>query len=387
MDNWASVTIKPKTYQPEWGYNMKDDFKKDAGAENTDAPQVVKQDGNIERIEERSFTDEPIPRLSDLESNRSKSPKKKLFIIVSIVLVLLIAGVMSWYFLVYSSKKDAPAGDDLSVATKFASVNTLLEKATPGLKGSVMESRSYNGISAVTDDSSIVFSAPTYKLKDKKFSVLPSEANGAGYIGDSVSSASNFSSLTTFFKDNKFKLVVESKEGEAPVSSFEKGVLVSYAVYESQDVICAIRHVDGSSTVLANHSSYIGCAERKNYEKTAGDLLPFYVSYVGDSKDDDEAIVMGGLVKEKGVEGYERAVVYLEHEALFKEGEENMNYSASGLYYKKPSSSSWSYFTAVAAHSSQLYCSEYDATAEVKKAFTGFGCFDEKTNKDSVVKS
>lgn len=311
--------------------------------------------------------------------------RRALPLIVVFILVAAIAAgaVTAWYFISGQSSQNQ-TDDELANSTRFESPTALVDQVKPELKGEVLESQSYNGVSSVTTENFIVYSAPAYKLASKEFTVLPKVADGAGYRGDSVSAKANYSSLKAFFEDNKFKLVEETKEGEAPVSSSEKGALISYAVYESRDIICAIRHVDASATELQNHVSGIGCAERKSFEEAARDLQPFYDAYMTGGKGEVSNILMGGLTVEDGAEGYKRAIVYVEDPEQFSEDEESMNSSINTLYYQKPSSDTWEYFTGVETHPTYLYCSSY-TNDDAKKAFRGFGCYDEKADKDTTV--
>lgn len=315
----------------------------------------------------------------------SQRQGKKIWIILALVSTLILGTVAAWFFLVYqSSNEDSSENEELAAATKFNSVNELVGEVKPNLKGTVMEVDSYNGVSAVNTNGVIVFSAPAYKLNDKAFIVLPAEADGVGYVGDSINVSANYAVLKRFFEDNKFKRVSEIKEGEAPVSSLEKGNLIAFGVYESREMICAIRHVDATATVLKNHTSYVGCAERQSYVEAAISLQPFYDSYMADGGK-VSAIAFGGLVTEKGTDGHERAFVYIENPEVFDEGEENMNYSVNALFYKKPGDSTWKYFTSLDTHPSQLFCSRYDTVSDAKKAFAGFACYDDKAQKESVV--
>lgn len=313
---------------------------------------------------------------------RQKS--KKAIILLLIIACIAVMGGIVYAFM--QTPKPSPSGaDPLANATKFESPSALVDQADPGLKGKVLQVAAGDGVGSFTSEGYGVYSAPSYQPQGSQFSVLPESATGSGYSGDFVAAQSNYDKLKQFFATHKFRQITETKGGLAPVSPFENGSLVAYATYESQDILCAIRHVDGTQTSMNAHVSSIGCAQKQSYDEARRALQPFYDLYIEGSKEPVSGVTMGGLSRKDGVDRYQRAVVYIEDSTLFKEDEESMNHSISALYYKKPSSEKWTYFTGLEGNPGALYCSRYD-NADVVKAYSGFTCYDEKTQKASIVR-
>jgi hypothetical protein len=315
-----------------------------------------------------------------------KRSKKPLLLLLAVI-VLLITGVAAWYFLIYlpDQAKDAKQ-DGASAATKFASTQALLDAVKPDLKGALIATtgESY-GLSATDANGFAAYGVASYRVGDSKFNVLPATANGVGYKGDSVVAKGNYESLTKFFEANKFKKVMSLNDASGPVSVGDLGSYVSYAEYESPDLLCAISHADASGTSLKAHVAGVGCASKASYKEAADTLQPFYASYVDKTNDMSNDYVFGFVDYGKGLNGYEYTLLYQQDESKNDGEADGLNGSSIGYYYKTQSEDKWVYYDATEPGTGLLPCVDFKTDIS-KQAFNGLGCFNLETQKESVVR-
>ncbi len=306
-------------------------------------------------------------------TSHRQSHKPELFLaFIGIISITIIVGIC--YLLIAKPFAVVPTTIDTLVAsTKFASSQALVDKVQPTLRGKVMVVSGADGVGAVNDRGYGVYSAPAYKAPGAKFSNQPQAASGAGYIGDNVTARKNYNTLVKFFETNKFRRIVSTAGTEGPVSSKERASYLSYAEYESSDLVCAIRNVDASATNLNAFISSIGCADKRSYAKAAESLRPFYNAYISNLEEKVSGdIIFGPLSIQQVDGGYERVLIYQEDASQFDSGETAKAFW--GFYYRKVSDQKWTYFTGILTDD-MLTCEKYDSNT-LRAAFKGIECVD-----------
>ncbi len=306
--------------------------------------------------------------------------KKLLWIGLSVVVVLVVAAV-TYYLTLGRPSTSQTSSDPLASATKFASPQVLVDEAKPGLKGTVLQVDEATGVGAVNADGYGVYSPPTYQVPGKKFFSLPEENSGSGYIGDSVAAETNYKALVSFFEKNKFQRGKSTANNSGAISTDKTSSYLSYAEYESSNILCAIRHVDASGSELKAHVSSIGCADKASYKASANAAQPFYDIYAKTQTDVSDGLVFSAPVVTDGADGYQRASVYQEDASQFSEDEEVKSFY--GLYHRASKEGTWTFFTGVLTDEVPN-CVEFN-TDTLRKAFKDIECYDTATQKDSSV--
>lgn len=305
--------------------------------------------------------------------------------VLLVAVIIVLAAATSYCLIALQSKKTV--SDPLAAATKFTSPQELVNKAEPELRGTVMNADGANGIGAVTSDGVGIYSPPIYRVSGAKFEGLPLKSTGIGYMGDSVTAQVNYDALVHFFNENKFQKIATKSNTDGRVAADVSARYVSYAEYQSGEILCAIRHVDASATLAGKHISSLGCATKKSYQEATDALQPFYTAYTDDYDSHSDKLAFGFINKGKGLDEYEYAVIYQRDANQFKNdtSEENIDNSFTALYLKEPNDSEWLYFMGVDGNVADLSCATYKDDV-LKKSFNGFNCYDDTVGKESTVK-
>ncbi len=316
--------------------------------------------------------------------NPRRSSKKWLWITAGGIVLLVLIGVSTYLYSVAlpTESKKPNLTDELSAATSFASPEKLVDQAKAGAKGTVMDATKIDGFGGEISDGYGAYGLPPYQIPGEKYATLPTKGVGAGYLGDSIQAGDNYVQFGNFFKANKFKLTDSANPDESFYSlpSGKDIPVTSYAVYESPNIICMIFHVDATSTPLSNHIASMGCADKNDYKPVVRAVEQLYAAYSKEQDKPIEGVIFGSPVGADGADGYKNASVDMEDATQFKDNESDTRFT--GLYYQAPGQKDWTYFEG--AHGALLNCSEYNETA-LKKAFKGKECYDENTQKDSIV--
>lgn len=240
----------------------------------------------------------------------------------------------------------------------------------PNLTGQVLDTVISSGIGGKTADGYGTYGVPAYKVGNRSYVNLPAQSTGVGYKGDSTVESTNYQALVDFFKANKFKLVSSGTDTNGPLNWSDNTVnFVSYATYESSNLLCMIWHVDASPTPVAAHIASLGCADKSSYETAANVLDPFYAAYNGGDIKAGKDTTFGFPTISSGADGYQNAVV-LQQDPNQLDGQQ-----AEVLYYKAPNKTTWNYFMNTRG---ELSCAAY-STDTLKKAFKGLPCDDATT--------
>ena len=308
------------------------------------------------------------------------------FIIAGVIAIIVVAiGIATTYMFTKSVPSTSQSNDSsLAASAQFSSAQALVDEIKPELKGSLIAVENVNGLGGSNGGEYIAYGPPMYRVAEAQFTSLPLVSVGAGYTGDSVTATENYESLVRFFKDNKFKRISELKDGRGAVSPYDSAAYISYAEYESTELLCAIRHVDASATDLKGYVSSIGCATKESYKMATNSLKPFYDIYVEGDGEPSRDLVFGVIDQGDGLDGYKYASLYQQDADQFDDSEENTNHTFTGLYFKDPKEDKWQYFIGLHENTGLLKCAEFNSDA-LKKAFAGFNCFDELKQQDSKV--
>lgn len=273
----------------------------------------------------------------------------------------------------------------VSEGTHFNSSQALIDQAVAELGGQVRVA-TINGTVGLDKDGYAVYKLPSYKLATQEFSTMPLGGKGIAYTGDPSQSEVNYTKLVQFFTVNNFRKTISADGGNAHISEKTVVPFVSYAVYESKEMLCAIWRADISQISTGTQLVSIGCAEKASYEKAATSVVPFYKAYIKAGGKHDKNLVFGLPDIANGSDTYKRATLYQE-DGHGSTGVDIVSAAFIGLYYQTPNSSDWTYFGEKNAKTGELtQCSAYD-TAALKKAFKGFECYDKASQKNSVVQT
>ncbi|MDB5176343.1 MAG: hypothetical protein JWN75_11 [Candidatus Saccharibacteria bacterium] len=319
----------------------------------------------------QSHPDTPLP------IQKKKSKKKLIIFLVLALLVIGVAIAAVVYYVVpkYTAPKVVKDDTGYATATKFESAKKLIDQVNPNLKGGVVQVAEATGFGGKTADGFGAYSVPVYKVGDRKYSNLPGATTGASYKGSSTEAASNYTALTTFFKKNNFKQLTSGKDTKGINQWFSSELqYVSYATYESSNLLCMIWHVDATPTSVKNHVTSVGCADKSSYEAAAKELDQYYTAYAKGTTGGSEVVLGMPMVSLGADNTYINAVVY-------QEDPDQLDTQFQGLYYKTNGQKEWTYFTGAYG---LLSCTEYN-TDVLKKAFKGFSCYVDASKSYSTV--
>jgi len=311
---------------------------------------------------------EPVQPVVHAVTKRRKWPW-----VVLVVVVLIAVAAAAYFFL------KPPAKQEAKKAPAFATAQSAVDTVTAQINKDPLVVTSLNGLGGTTQDNYLVWDLPFYRIAGNKFLNAPTEGVGKGYAGNSIDAARQFTTLSSFFENHEYKQIEKDTDFKGYLSYDQAVIFDDYRIYESDNMVCAVSHMDATDTLLKNHVASVGCAEKASYKKAADALRPFYAAYVRGKADVSEELVFGNAVEGKGADGYKNAVLYQEDPVqVAPEGEPGF---FRGLYYKAPGDKQWTYFTSAR---SELACSAY-TTDILKMAFHGSSCYDEATRKNSVV--
>lgn len=363
-----------------------EDLNKKEPLESKQLIEHLQDDTAVDLEKVKTESTGPIPdRINGVEApwavplKRSKKP-----LIALTAIVVLVAGIAAWYFLVFlpSQAKD---DKEATTATQFESTKALVGQISPDLKGSSVSIREATGVSAVDSEGNYVYGAPVYKPNGFAYGSLPLEVEGVAYVGNSDVSSKNYELLKRFFEDNNFTKRFSTANVPGYISDTDDAVnYIAYAEYESNKFLCSVYHADATSISLKGHVVSMGCADKASYVQAAKGLQPIYEAYRKGEKDVSDKLVFGFVREKSGADGFKYAVIYQEDENVSFVGREDSPAALTGLYYQAPGQSDWTYFM-ITPVDSQPSCASYNSDV-LKKAFSGHQCYDEAAKKDSTVK-
>ena len=326
-------------------------------------------DKDLNKSVDETTTDATSP-VEVVQKNKSLK-NNKWFWIGLVAFVLLLAG-LTYFLVMMIVPKTADSDDSLSKSTRFASSKALVEIASPELRGATVNIASYDGQGGKTAEGLGAYGIASYTTGGRKYSNLPTNSYGSSYKGDSQQASRNYETLVAFFKKNKFKEISSGTDASGPIAWTSANIkYISFATYESVNLVCMIWHADATATLFASHVTSLGCADKESYAKAAERLDEFYAAYTKGESDPADRIVLGDPRSgDSNTKGYRVAVVY-------QEDPSQLDVQFEGLYLKKPGEKDWTYFM---GSQGWLDCTEFN-TDDFKKAFSGFNCYDKPTDK------
>lgn len=307
---------------------------------------------------------------------KKPSSKKKWTIVVAVVLIVAALGAGGFFLTTKKAEQEKAAEASKAAApTRFESSNKLVSSIKPALRGATVDVAVYDGLGGHTTDGFGAYGVAPYKVGDRKYSNYPGDSSGISYKGSSVVAEKNYEKISDFFKKNKFKTLTSGKDSYGLNEWFQDDLrYVSYATYESDDIVCMTWHVDASTTVIKDHVTSVGCADKSSYEDAAKSLDQFFAAYTKGESSPAEKIVMGVPSATDGADNYENVVMLMEDPS-------ELDTQFEGLYYRKKDTKEWTYFT---GSYGPLECSEYNSDT-LKKAFKGFNCYDSQAQAYKTV--
>jgi hypothetical protein len=290
------------------------------------------------------------------------------------VLAVALIAVVAAIYLVISQFVTKPIDDNPPPpkATSFASPAVLVATIKGGAEGTNIAPITRSGVGGTDANGYIIYSLPARSVLGKKFQTQPAEAVGEAYLGTSVVASNNYQKFVSFFNENHFKMTQSFDDSDGYISDSLNDYVPfpQYAVYESDDIVCSIAHVDASGTKLANHLSSIGCADKNSYKTTADAAVPFFNAYVkANAKAVPSDLVFGAPTEGVGTDGYKNAFLYQEDPRVATD--EDARTFFKGYYYQPAGSSEWVYATSAIGTPD---CDAFHTTDILKKAFNSVAC-------------
>ncbi len=306
-------------------------------------------------------------------------PLKHIVVIVFVVLLTIVLSAAAMWLYIHKTAKPTPT----SSTTHFSSATDLISQATASeIKGDVLDPAKNTNQGGISAEGFTTYSLPSYKVANNNYENFPTEGTGQGYITNSVAADQNYKQFIQFFKDNHFTKL-STASGSGPISIYDDVNFVSYAVYGSVEMLCAIWHVDASATALKQHVTSIGCASKDSYTKAADIIKPFYESYTKNDKARKNLVFSVPTIS-NGKDGYKNAFVYIEDgTGDIPDLEDKTVPSMNGYYYMQPGNGTWTFFAALDTRKS-IYCSAFD-TPVLQKAFNGVDCINSTTDTPSSI--
>lgn len=306
------------------------------------------------------------PQISRSQGPFSSSKRDTLLVVIGTILFLTLAGILGYFF-----AKDSPIDNEQSVDTTIpgqskrdrqalTAAESTLNELRNKIKGEQqqVDARTESGGTGIADG--IVYSNATYKTENQRFATYPAKGYGFGTRSTPEVAISDMAAIESYMKTNGF---AETPEGSG--------------VFASKNIVCAVR--------LFNHDMGgfdgigVGCGDMIDYAKNYVAALPFYYAY--EAREPKPAPIDGltfaSPVVMNGADGYKNAHVSIGSGLAGATG------GFSGLFYKAPNTTKWTYFMGT---QNDISCDKFD-TAELKKAFTGQRCVILSTGEESTVTS
>lgn len=298
------------------------------------------------------------------QPKRSKKPL--LWALVVLIIVLIAAGVAFYFLVVAKPAKETPVASTSPSPTpvKEFTAETLVQEVSAHLKGTPVTVAKSDATSGEATTGQVVYSAPYYQVSGKQFKTVPLKSFGTATKGTKDVTTADYTTTTTFLADHEFKQTSShtGEPGETEIAS---------STYASDKIVCFVENIDLASTDVKADVVGIGCADVSSYVEAATAAQPFYDAYVASSDikqhpEYAQDLSIGAPTINNGAGGYKNAWVSLP--------------GFAGIFYQEPGKN-WVYFTGA---QNELSCDQFN-TDVLKKSFAGQPCFDGTTNKDSTV--
>ncbi len=296
---------------------------------------------------------------------------RPIFWILLAVVVLLAGAAALYYFLVFS--KQSPAQPDASN------------------QGGVNQTKSLSAAEVITLVKAKLVDAKTEKSENEPPYIVEPDHKPSGYdfytttgrsgktehyvyvTGTAERADRDLTTMKQALLDNDF--VAADTETYDYAKRFSEPAMESGVVYQSDKVVCLLNRVPpiNDTTAPAPDATWLSCADKSDYEKSAKTIQPFYQALKAAGQSGGQLVVTVPSIKDSQTEGYKLA-----EGALSGYGDMS---GAAALYYQAPDGV-WRFFR---AGQDSPACTDYNSD-ELKKAFVGEPCYDVAADKISTVK-
>lgn len=293
------------------------------------------------------------PFVTEVPVKRKKWP----LIVISIALVLVVAGTTLAYFLFFQPEKvettgtSAPQDDSALVVSEDLedlTAEKVIAQVRTDLNDELRETNPGLSITAETN-------APAYNAPDTKYFVSSSAFGFQLAAQDTDEQAKDA---------DKAIAKVASESIARQGASFKKTLSEFGTTYQSKSIICSVP--------AQGQPLYISCANIAEYDQLIKDVAPFAAAFLASpegKKYTDAGITFGQPKTTQNANGYSNSEVSITSQTGFV-----------GLFYNTGENTPWKYWQGVQA---SLSCKDYNTDA-LKKAFEGSICYDEKGRTSSV---
>ena len=345
-----------------------DDDKKLRGIENSEVKSDFAVD-NDHALHDVQHENKFVAVNDALAKEKTKRRSKPLTVLlVAFVLALLGGGATLAVYKAYFEKPPVqPATPAQPTAqtppmTSNLTAKEIVALVTPKLTGTPADT---------SPATPLPYNAPSVKVSGTDFYVTTSSATevaGVRYTVGASQSAIDVASVGKTLSDKGF--TAKALENPNPDDT--------YSMYSHADVVCGVENASGSNTAAA-HTVTVACYDMTAYEALATSLRPFAAAYTAAQKPGGarESVRFSGkpVIKDSRTPGYKLTTIRTS-------GYDGTSVHVGGfisLFYQTPDGT-WHFFKGT---QSELRCSDYN-TPDLKKAYLGEQCGDEKYNMSTV---
>lgn len=304
-----------------------------------------------------------------LAAEKTKRRSKPLMVLViALIVALLGGGATLAVYKAYFEKPTAqpatvvPSAVQTSPTPTKLTAKEIVALATTKLTGSPVDS---------TSTPPPAFNAPSVKVAGADFYVTTSSATEVAGVRHTIGASQSIvdvASVGKLLSDKGF--TVKNFDDPNPGDT--------YSVYSHADVVCSVENTAGSNTAAA-HTVTVVCYDMVDYEALTTSLKPFATAYLAAEKAQGrgDSVRFSGkpVIKDSKTPGYKLTTIGTS-------GYDGTSVNVGGfvsLFYQTPDGV-WHFFKGA---QSVLNCSDYN-TQDLKKAYLGEQCGDEKYNMTTV---
>ena len=331
----------------------------------------------IDPVQPETTNDTLIPPPDDIDSLNVQTvdtpPKKRLskrtIILLSILVAALVAGGIVTYLLLTKndSQNTASNTDSSNIVAPTPAPEKLTAEALVAKAKAVATGDKKETLQNTDSQPYNVFRAPAFKPAGYDFWVSPSVDYGFGSYGMKDTITTDLAAIKKVLVDNKLtEKVLDQGSAEGMFA----------AEYSSDDITCILTDQKPyqQPATSKEFNTILGCADTSAYLANAVELKPYFTAYAAQSQSDTTKTAMGGLRTTKSkTAGYSISTVSIGGSEYGSVG------GFAGLFYTTPDNKLHFFI----GTQSQIPCTDFK-TDDLKKAYLGESCFDEKDEAATV---
>ncbi len=218
------------------------------------------------------------------ENSRHNFSKKWALITVGFLIIVSIAvyALTYWYFVHQNEVQvnNETSANSLNLESAQGAIDGVV---TLELGGTALDITSYSGMNGRDSSEQIVYHVAPHSVEGRTYKNIPASSVGAGFIASDAESGVNYTQLTQYLTNNKFKQV--SGYDTAFTIEDDPVEFIEYSVYTSDQVVCSVEHVDATNTSIGSYYASIACADIKDYVAVAKNFDAVYRSYESSDKE------------------------------------------------------------------------------------------------------